>query len=206
MNSYYKERLPCTGYGLCWNESLKIAELFKELRDWAKVRQSALDSNILQKNTQSTSQRLLGELSNRLRTLSNERFEFFLTSTDRKEQELILWLSVCRLYPVVGAFLNDGWRNNIQKGRGELTSNDFDHFFDSYTASRPNFNTLPPKRQPFVKKVVFGWFREIGILDKKQTIKYIAIGRPFIQFIKKDEAEDLSNLPATIDVIRGALN
>jgi len=60
-----------TGASL-FRESLALAELKKDIDDWKTVKSKAIEENILQARTESTSRKLCGEVIRRLKHLSTE--------------------------------------------------------------------------------------------------------------------------------------
>ena len=88
---------------LFYRESVKLATLFVDLKDWNIVRNTVLADNLLQARTQNTSKRVCQEIISRLKTLSVQELELLNKGTSQ-EQAYLLWLAICRRYTFIGDF------------------------------------------------------------------------------------------------------
>ncbi len=71
--------------GLFYGESIKVAELYLDIRDWKKVKKRVLADNLLQTRTQSSAARIFREISARVSLLTEAQLKFLFTAT-RPEQ------------------------------------------------------------------------------------------------------------------------
>ncbi|MEP6957936.1 MAG: BrxA family protein [Nitrospirota bacterium] len=86
--------------GIFHRESVKIATLYLELRDWDAVRDKVLSDNLLQARTRETSKRLCREIISRLNKLSSHELNLLVHATSQ-EQGYLLWIAVCRRYKFI---------------------------------------------------------------------------------------------------------
>ena len=84
-------------------ETIAIAHLMMELGEWAEVKKVVLAQNTLQARTESTLKKLYGEISRRLKSLSDEEIALLATGDD-EEQKQIIWLAICRHYTFIHDF------------------------------------------------------------------------------------------------------
>ncbi|MCP4367831.1 MAG: DUF1819 family protein, partial [Deltaproteobacteria bacterium] len=99
-------KLSFTGAGLSISGSIKIAEVYLQLRDWDAVREKVFAENLLQARTQSSVQRTFQELAPRLQELTDEQLEL-LVEGNHQEQRQILWYAICRRYAFIREFATE---------------------------------------------------------------------------------------------------
>ena len=77
-----KERyiMSFTTGGLFRCESVKLAEMFVELKDWNQVQDRVISNNLLQARTLNTSKRVGREITSRLKTLSPQELCLLVSS------------------------------------------------------------------------------------------------------------------------------
>ncbi len=85
---------------LLYRESITVADLYLEMRDWDAVRAVVIAENRLQMRTLNSSKRIYREIVSRLKHLTSIEFEL-LQDTFLQEQNRLLWLAVCKLYRFV---------------------------------------------------------------------------------------------------------
>ena len=66
-------KLSFTGAGLSISGSIKIAEVYLQIKDWDAVKEKVKTENLLQARTQSSMQRTFQELAPRLQQLTAEQ-------------------------------------------------------------------------------------------------------------------------------------
>jgi len=89
--------------GLFYQESVKLAGLYPDYRDWSRVKDVALSENLLQTRTESTARRLLPEITARLSRLTDIQLKLFADGS-RSEQNYLLWLALCKRYSFIREF------------------------------------------------------------------------------------------------------
>jgi hypothetical protein len=87
--------LSFTGAALLTAESVILADLFMEMKDWDQVYQRVLDQNLFDRQKEATIRRLFNELSLRLRSLEEDELEL-VAEGNTEVQRLLLWQAVCR--------------------------------------------------------------------------------------------------------------
>ena len=85
-------------------EATDLVNLYLELGDWSKVKDKAIEKNILGYETNSSVKRVVHEHCIRLKELSEEEINFFVDA-DLQDRTLLCWLSVCRTYPLIADFM-----------------------------------------------------------------------------------------------------
>ena len=98
--------LSFTTGGLLSRESAILALLYAELRDWAQVREAAVEKNLLQTRTRSTGIRRVRETINRLSVVSNHELEI-LADLTAAERGHVMWAAACRRFELIGEFAEE---------------------------------------------------------------------------------------------------
>jgi hypothetical protein len=162
-----KYKLSYTAASLMLNESLKIAELYDELRDWDSVLKTIIEENTLQKNKESTIKREFRELRERLEKLTPSQFETFLNS-DASSQRLLLFLGICKLYKFIGDFVVEIIRNKALTFEYILTESDYIRFFDTKANQYSNLETITASTQYKLKSTLFLILQEVGLINNRK--------------------------------------
>jgi hypothetical protein len=144
-------------------ESLKLAKLYCELRDWELVRDFAVLNNTLQQRTTTSSSKLCRELLSRLRLLSAQEISY-LTSISESEAMIVLFVAICRRYRFIREFVTEVLIEERRKLSGQLDYSDFDAFFNSKLSLHPRLNKVSEQTRKKIRQVVFNVLREVGIL------------------------------------------
>lgn len=70
-----------TSGGLHYQESVLIAELFQELKDWGKVKEKVYKDNVLQAQAQKTMKTKYREVYGKLKLLSKKEIDIIVNGT-----------------------------------------------------------------------------------------------------------------------------
>lgn len=178
-------------------ESISLAELYLDIRDWELVKSSALESNILQSRTVSTAKRLTRECCHRLKTLNEDELRM-LAEGAPQEQSGILWISICRYYRLIAEFAKEVVREKFLS-MSPLEGEDFDYFFNKKAEWHEELDGIQPVTQDKLKQVVFRMLREAGILTKDNTILPVFLTPHFVEVVSRTNGQDLLVFPTGAD-------
>lgn len=115
--------------GLFFNESIRTAEIYLENKDWKLVRDNVPNNNILQARTESSLKRITREVISRLRLLTGRQLGL-LISGSRQDQNLLLWLGICKRYEFIKDFAVEIIREKYLRLSYDLTQQDYDIFYN----------------------------------------------------------------------------
>lgn len=180
--------------GLLYPESVKLANLQANLEDWTAVRHEAISSNLLQTRTVSTSKKVCSEVVSRLRTLTKTEFEFFLAARP-DEQRYVLWLALCKKYKLIFEFAVEVLRERHLHGVPELSTTDYDQFFNRKAEWREELSSLSPSTERKVRETIFLLMRESNLLSRKNQIIPALLSSRFVQIVSADSNELLLIYP-----------
>ncbi len=171
MNKNLKKKyiLSFTAGGLFYQEAVFTAELYIKHKDWAKVRQEILATNLYQARTQNSLERVCREVLSRLKTLSLEQLQIIHDGA-RPEQLQMLWVAVCKRYSFIRDFAVEVIRENFLLMNYTLTQEDYTIFFDTKAQWHEELERLKSSTKKKLKQVVFRILREAEITSKMNII------------------------------------
>lgn len=179
-------------------ETLKIAAIYFESRDWNAIRQTVLDRNILQQRTQRSMKRLYQELSSRLRLLNISEMDLLGSGTEQ-EQKLLLWLATCRRYDFIYDFAVEVLREQMLNFHMKIEPEDFDGFWASKAIVHDELDTVARSTRIKARQVVFKMLREVGLINEQNEIQLVTYTNRFIGTISE---RDLFIFPFDESMIR----
>lgn len=161
--------LSFTGASLSVTESLKIAEVYLQLRDWQAVKTAVKGANLIQARTQSSIQRVYQELHPRLAELSPEQLEL-LVEGNPQEQKQLLWLAVCKRYAFIREFASEVVREKFLRLEFQLSEFDYDAFFNRKADWHPELDELTDATRRKLKTRLFRLLFEAELITSDNRI------------------------------------
>jgi hypothetical protein len=186
--------LSFTAGALLYRESLTVARLFDEVRDWEAVRAQVLDSNLLRMRTQNASKRIFREVASRLKQLTAAELDLLLTGS-RQEQQHLLWLAICKRYRFIYDFAVEVIREKFLRLDFELTYDDYDVFFNNKAEWHPEVAGVAESTRKKLRQVVFKMLREVNFLSPEGQILPALPTTREIAVITADAPEHLAVFP-----------
>jgi hypothetical protein len=180
--------------GLFSQESVNMAALYLEMRDWDKVREKAVSENLLQARTSSSLQRVCREVVSRLETLRGAELELLVDAAPR-EQGYLLWIAVCRRYPFIADFAVEVIRERYMTLKTDLNYEDFDAFFNGKAVWRTELERIQPSTRNKLRQVLFKMLREADLLTKNNAIVPAMPSPAFLKTIQQEGRRDALLFP-----------
>ena len=177
--------LSFTGASLSIRKSVKIAEVYLDLRDWESTKSEVKSANLIQARTQSSIQRVYQELQPRLAQLSIEQLEL-LVDGNPQEQKQLLWFAVCKRYDYIREFANEVVREKLLKLDFQLNEFDYDAFYNRKADWHPELDELKDTSRQKLKTRIFRMMLEADLITPDNRI----IPTTFSQRIKDVLAPD----------------
>jgi len=188
--------------GLYHSESLLLLELYNRASNWDEVYQQALDKNTLQTRVVSTAKRVLKEIINRLKTLTEKEL-YLLDSGSASEQKYLLWLGTCRRYTFLHDFAVEVIRERYLTLKYDLPVEEYESFFNSKEQWHEELEKITEGSRYKQRTVVFKILREADIIDTNKLILPALLSDELISTIAKKDANDLNIFPVSdIDLQR----
>ena len=173
--------------GLYYREAIRIIPLYCVLKDWHQVRSKILDENLLQSRTKMASQRTLRELLPRLQTLTEDQMRL-IAGGSRRDQNQILWLSVCKQYPLVREFAIEVLREKFFCSNQAVGLTDFDTFFFSKAEWHQELGNLTEMTMKKLRQVLFRMMREAELISMDGKIIFASLSPAVARAIIRDDA------------------
>jgi hypothetical protein len=196
LNHTEKYNFSFTAGGLLYLEAVKVAELYKREPNWDVVRRKALETNLLQTRTFSTSERVCREICLRLELLSKDELEILINGT-RQEQLNVLWIAICRKHRFVYDFAVGVIREKYLHLNIELRHEDYDAFFNAKADWHPELEELSDSTRGKIRQVVFKMLREAEVISKNNIINSDMLTPRLVKTIARHSMSDLSIFPAS---------
>jgi len=201
MTEETKCNMSFTAGGLLYRESVEFARLYLFLKDWQDVRRRALDDNLIQSRTASTSVRICREIVMRLECLDIEELQI-LTNGSIREQCYILWIGICRRHRFMRDFAIEVIREKYLQRNLDLTYEDYDAFFNAKAEWHDELERLTVKTRSKIRQVLFRILRETDLLTKGNAINPAMLTQRVVKAVGKKCREDLAIFPASEAEIR----
>ena len=187
---------------LFYRESVKLATLFVDLKDWNIVRNTVLADNLLQARTQNTSKRFCREIISRLKTLSGQELELLINGTPQ-EQAYLLWLAICRRYKFIGDFAVEIIRERFISLKTDLNNEDFEAFIHKKSERHSEIDAIQPSTRSKLRQVLFKMLREAELLTVNNTINAALLSPRLVQVIAHHQHRDLLFFPVFESDLQG---
>lgn len=162
--------LSFTSGNLLEREAAVLAPLYLELRDWEKVRDLAVEENLLQARTRSTGVRYVRETIKRLSMLTDHETEL-LAEVTASERCHLMWLAACRRYALIGEFAEEVLRERYLTLAGTVSYDDYDSFYRGKAMWHEELGAVTAHSYKKLRQVLFKMMVEAGLLTPDGTIE-----------------------------------
>lgn len=180
--------------GLFLAESVRVAELFQQMGDWGRVRETVLSENLLQTRTVSSATRICREVIHRLKTLGPAELDLLVCGTP-KERGYLLWVAACRHHRFVAEFAAEVLRRRFIGLGNELHYEDFDSFFFEKSFLHPELEAIRPATRKKLRQVLFKMLREADLLSADNIIRAAIFTPRFREALSPERTDDFFVFP-----------
>jgi hypothetical protein len=189
-----------TTAALLHRESIIVAELYAELKDWTLVKNRVLEENLMQVKRARSSLNFYREVQSRLVLLTEDQFEYLLNAS-RDGQLHMLWVAVCKRFPFIGEFASEVIREKYLRLDFHVGREDYDVFFNAKAAWDERLERLTEKTKGKQRPMVFAMLREAELLTPDGFIISPSLDDRFLTLIKEDSPALLAIFPVSDQVI-----
>ena len=189
-----KYSMAFTTCSLLNSESIQVAELYLEHKNWSQVSRIATDSNLLQYRTVSALKRTLSEIVSRLKLLSDEAINL-LVNGYKEEKLQILWLADCLRYPFIYEFSVEVVREKYRSMQYKIEQFDFDAFFNSKMNYHESLENITGTTRKKLKQVLFKMMKEAEIIDRDDNVQASLLSEKIISVVGNMNHEYLMVFP-----------
>ncbi|NIZ05480.1 DUF1819 family protein [Pseudoalteromonas sp. HF66] len=175
------------------HENLIIAEEYNKFKDWTQVRDEVISNNLLQSRTDSTLKTIYGEVSKRLKNLTDEELALMIES-DADVKHLV-WLAICRQYPFTYQFAVEVLSEYYDRSRYQLYSEDYDAFLNAKAEWHSNLDNITQKSRYKSQQIMFKMLVECGLITKEKEILNQQLSPKLRELISQNNIDDLRLFP-----------
>jgi hypothetical protein len=161
--------LSFTTGALLAREASLLAPVYIEERDWERVRDRAVEDNLLQARTYRTGVRLVRETVKRLSALTDDEVALLVEVT-ASERGYLLWTAACRRYEIIGEFAEEVVRERFRLLAATLGYEDFDSFVRNKALWHDELSQIKDSTLQKLRSTVFQMLREAGLLSEEGYI------------------------------------
>ncbi|WP_040520952.1 DUF1819 family protein [Glaciecola punicea] len=188
-----KQKLSLTLRPAMIHENLIIAEEYNKFKDWTLVRDEVLGNNLLQARTESTLKTFYGEVSKRLKNLTDDELAL-MTESDADVKHLV-WLAICRQYLFTYQFAVEILSEYFDKSRFQLYSEDYDAFLNAKAEWHKNLDSITTNSRYKSQQTMFKTLVECGLITKSKEILHQHLSPKLQGLIMQTNADDLRIFP-----------
>lgn len=186
--------LSFTTGGLLAREAAVLAPVYVELREWAKVRDAAVEKNLLQARTHSTGVRRVRETVSRLSALSDRELEI-LADVTASERGHLMWAAACRRYEIIGEFAEEVLRERFLTLKGTVSYEDFDSFYRAKAMWHDELDDVTDLSYKKLRQVLFRIMVEAGLLTTQDAIEPVLLSARVTECLTERTPSDIRFFP-----------
>lgn len=189
--------LSFTTGGLLEREAAVLAPVYIEHRDWVKVRDLAVEQNVLQARTYRTGVRLVRETVKRMSALADREVEILadVTATERGH---LMWAAACRRYDLVGEFAEEVLRERFLTLAGTVSYEDYDSFYRAKAMWRDELDAVSAATYKKLRQVLFKMMVEAGLLTAKGAIEPALVSARVAECLIERTPSDIRFFPTRV--------
>lgn len=175
------------------HESVLVAGLYSKFRNWSEVRTRVLTENSFQARTESTLKKLYGEVSRRLKHLTDDQLCLLADGTETQTKALV-WVAICRHYQFIFDLAVEVIAPQYEAARFVFTHEDYDAFFNAKAEWHDNLDSVSQQTKSKARQVVFKMLRECGVVGDGNELMHQRLDEQLCQLIGT-KSDDLRLFP-----------
>lgn len=188
--------LSFTSGGLLMREAAVLSSLYLAERDWGQVRKIAVERNVLQARTSSSSVRVIRETVQRLSVMTDAEINL-LADTGPSEQQILMWAAACRRYRLIAEFAEEVVRERFLLMTPSLSTDDFDRFLVGKSLWHPELDELKPSTSMKLRQSIFRMLQDAGLLTESGSIVPAVMSERVIETLNRCTPSDIRFFPTT---------
>ncbi|SDF46386.1 Putative inner membrane protein [Cellulosimicrobium cellulans] len=186
--------LSFTTGGLLEREAAVLALVYAEHRDWRKVRDVAVEGNLLQTRTYRTGVRLVRETVKRMSALEDREVEIIAEVT-AAERGHLMWAAACRRYDLIGEFAEEVLRERFLTLAGTVAYEDYDSFYRAKAMWHDELDSISAATYKKLRQVLFKMMVEAGLLTTMGAIEPALLSARIAECLTERTPSDIRFFP-----------
>lgn len=188
---------------LLTREAVLLAPVYIEQRDWERVRDLAVEGNVLQARTYRTGVRLVRETVKRLSALADDGVELLVEAT-ASEREYLMWAAACRRYDFIGEFAEEVLRDRFLLLASTLEYQDFNSFVRSKALWHEELAEIKDSTLQKLRSNVFKMLQEAELRSEAGYIVPAVLSERVVSVLSVRVPSDLRFFPTQQSTGQGA--
>ncbi len=189
-----KYNLGFTGGAFLYRDSVLLAKLYLETRDWNEVKRKVLADNLLQIRTLNAQKRIYSETYTRLKLLSDEALEI-IAQGERDNQLQMIWYAICKKYALIKDFCILVLTPKLSNNERHLVKSDFFIFFNNLAVTHSELEKATPSTIARLAKNLFQMLSTLGLLDKNGNLNPLLVSEKVKNIVNSDPEMSLVIYP-----------
>lgn len=186
--------LSFTTGALLAREAATLAPVYKEERDWERVRDRAVDDNLLQGRTYRSGVRLVRETVKRLSALTDDEIDL-LADGAASERGYLMWVAACRRYELIGEFAEEVVRERFLLLTPTISYDDFDSFIQGKALWHEELTQIKDSTLRKLRSNVFKMLEEAELVSDSGEISPVMVSERLTATLDSHMPSDLRFLP-----------
>ena len=174
-----------TAAAFLFRDSILLAQLYLEHRDWDKVKNSVMQDNLLQIRTLTAQKRIYSEAYTRVKQLSLEALEILVFGT-RDEQCQIIWYAICMKYDFVREFALEVLAEKVKRHEYEITIADFNLYYNTKAELYDKLASISESSRKKLQTNLFRMLVSSGITDSEMKLRLMIVSPRVRELIIKE--------------------
>lgn len=186
--------LSFTTGALLEREAATLAPVYKEERDWERVRDRAVDGSLLQGRTHRSGVRLVRETVKRLSALTDDEVDL-LSDGATSERGYLMWVAACRRYQLIGEFAEEVVRERFLLLTPTISYDDFDSFVRGKALWHEELTQIKDSTVQKLRSNVFKMLKEAELVTDGGYISPAVLSERLTEALDSHMPSDLRFLP-----------
>lgn len=196
-HSHDRYALSFTSGGLLVREASVIVAEYLRSRDWATVRHSVTEQNLLQARTTSSSVRVTRETIQRLSVFDDSELEL-VAEASLTERCHLLWAAACRRYELIGDFAEEVLRERFLLMTPTLSTQDFERFMTGKSLWHSELDELKSSTRAKLRQNIFRMLHEAGLRSEDGAIVPAVLSERVYQVLAARGPSGIRFFPTTL--------
>ena len=163
-----------TAAAFLYRDSVLLAQLYLEHRNWDLVKDTIFNDNLLQIRTLAAQKRIYSEAYTRVKQLSDEAMEILATGI-RDEQCQIIWYAICMKYDFVREFALEVLAEKVIRQEFEITVADFNLYFNTKADIYEKLADISEGSRKKLQTNLFRMLVSSGITDSDMILRLMIV-------------------------------
>lgn len=186
-----------TAGALLYRDSVLLAQLYLEHRNWDLVHDLVIKDNLLQIRTLSAQKRIYSEAYTRFKSLSDSALEI-LARGNREEQCQIIWYAICRKYDFIREFALEVMAEKVKRHEFEITIADFNLYFNTKAEIYEKLSTIAEGSRKKLQTNLLRMLCSSGITDSEMKIRLMILSPRVRELIQAESLLSPAIFPSVV--------